>query len=172
MVADSMIDINSIDFLTDEAIMVSYSPATEDCEDTLPNTNVVIGKQMVTVVQLAYCNFLAAFTTAQARLKLYEYMEELQERLCYTDTGKTSFVNLQYYDICVSDSIIPVTRSGDKYEVPIGCYLGEMTDEIEKDHGAGAKMLEYISTGSKSYGIRGIKANGDPFCEVKSKGFR
>ena len=99
-------------------------------------------------------------------------MEGLQERLCYTDTGKTSSLKLEYYCICVSDSIIPVTRPGDVYEVPIGCYLGEMTDEIEKDQGVGSKLLEYISTGSKSYGIRGIKANGDPFCEVKSKGFR
>ena len=58
LVADSTIDINSIDFLTDEAIMVSYSPATEDCEDTLPNTNVVIGKQMVTVaVYILYLVF-------------------------------------------------------------------------------------------------------------------
>jgi len=31
---------------------------------------------------------IAAFVTAQARLKLYTYLEQLQERVLYFDTGK------------------------------------------------------------------------------------
>ncbi|MCP3664717.1 MAG: hypothetical protein GY696_19865 [Gammaproteobacteria bacterium] len=35
---------------------------------------------------------LAAYVTAHARLRLYTYLEKLQDRVLYFDTGKTSII--------------------------------------------------------------------------------
>ena len=100
---------------------------------------------------------IAAFTTGHARLKLHSYMKILDNRVLYTDT----------------DSIIYKTRpSSDVYMVPLGPYLGDMTDEITSKYGKNARILEYACTGAKSYGLTIDKGDGAlPICEVKSKGF-
>ena len=69
------------------------------------------------------------------------------------------------------DSIIYVSRPGDSYEVETGSFLGCWTDEIAKDHGAGAKIVEYLATAPKSYVFRVQKANGDISTHIKVKGF-
>lgn len=58
--------------------------------------------------------FIAAFTTAMARLKLYESLERVQQVL--------------YYD---TDSVIYRWKPGDP-EIPLGDYLGDMTNELEE----------------------------------------
>ncbi|XP_051800711.1 uncharacterized protein LOC127532721 isoform X1 [Acanthochromis polyacanthus] len=73
--------------------------------------------------------FLAAFTTAHARLKLYSYLEKLQERVLYTDT----------------DSLIYVVKKGETPLV-LGNYLGDLTDELEGD-----SIQEFVAAGPKSY---------------------
>ena len=100
---------------------------------------------------------IAAFTTGHARLKLYSYMKILDDRVLYTDT----------------DSIIYKTRpSSDVYMVPLGPYLGDMTDEITSKYGKNARIIVFACTGPKSYGIMIDKGDGTlPICEVKSKGF-
>ena len=75
------------------------------------------------------------------------------------------------YNRFVSDSIIYRTSPGDVYEVPIGPFLGDMTDEVEKDYGVGARITEYVSTGPKSYAYSVEKSDGEIACSVKSKGF-
>lgn len=72
-------------------VAVTYELQDEFVE-VLANTNAVI----------------AAYTTAQARLKLYSYIERLQERVLYMDT----------------DSLIYVDRPQDQYHPNIGNYLG------------------------------------------------
>ena len=67
---------------------------------------------------------IAAFTTAQARLKLFEYIQPLGSRTLY-------------YDI---DSIMYVSRPGEP-ELPLGSLLGDLTDELA-EHGTGT----YIKT--------------------------
>ena len=69
---DPTIDLTSVNKLTEEAIMAGFSASKEECEDTHINGNVVI----------------AAFTTAQARLELYSYLEKLGDRVIYMDTGE------------------------------------------------------------------------------------
>ena len=54
--------------------------------------------------------------------------------------------------------------------VPIGEYLGEMTDELA-EYGEEARLISYVSTGSKSYGISIRKGDGTIVDSVKSKGF-
>ncbi|XP_034080793.1 uncharacterized protein LOC117551842 isoform X1 [Gymnodraco acuticeps] len=73
--------------------------------------------------------FIAAFTTAYARLKLYSELEKLQRRVFYYDT----------------DSIIYVTRQGES-PLPMGVYLGDLTDEL-----GGDTIKEFVSAGPKSY---------------------
>ena len=76
---------------------------------------------------------IAAFTTANARLRLYESMEFLSRsgpgRLLYTDT----------------DSLIFVKRLGQD-NPPCGDYLGQLKDEYPSK-----KIVKYASAGPKSY---------------------
>ena len=60
-------NIKAVKAVNPEMMCVNYEK-TSDFLDTLPNVNVVIG----------------AFTTAIARLKLYQFMEPLQQRVMYT----------------------------------------------------------------------------------------
>lgn len=73
--------------------------------------------------------FVAAFTTAHARLRMYGYLERLQGRVLYTDT----------------DSLIYTVKEGET-ALPLGKYLGDLTDELDGD-----TIQEFISAGPKSY---------------------
>ena len=53
--------------------------------------------------------FLATFTTCWARLKLFEVLDQLGDRVLYYD----------------SDSVIYVSRPG-HYDPPLGDFLGEL----------------------------------------------
>ena len=75
---------------------------------------------------------IAAFTTAYARLKLYDVLDMLQERVLYCDT----------------DSVIFVSKPGDS-EQPLGHYLGELTDELNDDH-----IPTFVSGRPKNYAYR------------------
>ena len=76
--------------------------------------------------------FVAAFTTCWARLKLYESLHLLQQQVLYYDT----------------DSVIYKWSPG-LPRVPIGDYLGDMTDELEGD-----VIEEFVSGGAKNYSYR------------------
>ena len=41
-----------------------------------------------------------------------------------------------------------------------------------KEHGVGAKLIDYVSTGPKSYGLKVRRANGEIHTTVKSKGIQ
>ncbi|XP_036002595.1 uncharacterized protein LOC118565752 isoform X1 [Fundulus heteroclitus] len=73
--------------------------------------------------------FIAAFTTAHARLKLYTCLEQLQDRVLYIDT----------------DSLIYVVKPG-QTSLKLGNLLGDLTDELSGDF-----IQEYVSAGPKSY---------------------
>ena len=72
---------------------------------------------------------IAAFTTAYARLKLYDLLDLLQERVLYYDT----------------DSVVFVHEPG-KPEPPLGDYLGDLTDELDGDY-----ITTFVSGGPKNY---------------------
>nr|XP_055068853.1 uncharacterized protein LOC129450248 [Misgurnus anguillicaudatus] len=80
--------------------------------------------------------FLGAFTTAHARLELYDLMDRLNERVLYSDT----------------DSVIFTSKDGD-WDPPLGPYLGNLTDEIGDDDFA----VEFVSCGPKTYAYRTAK---------------
>ena len=89
---------------------------------------------------------LAAFVTCHARLKLYNELKKLNERVLYFDT----------------DSIIYISRPGE-YDPPLGDYLGEFTDELKKK--GASHITEFISAGPKNYAYQ--LDNGKTSCTVK-----
>ena len=88
--------------------------------------------------------FIACFTTALARLKLYAELEKLNEQVLYYDT----------------DSVIYSCKPGE-VKIPTGIFLGEMTDELEGD-----AITVFGSAGPKSYCYRTAKDK----TECKNKG--
>ena len=73
---------------------------------------------------------IAAFTTAYARLKLYNVLDLLQECVLYYDT----------------DSVIFILRPGES-EPSTGNYLGDLTNELKQ----GDYITTFISGGPKNY---------------------
>ena len=112
--------------LNDDMVQLEW----EYCEDFVPEdttTNI----------------FLATFTTAHARLRLYNVLDQLGERVIYYDT----------------DSVVYVSRLG-QFDPPLGDFLGQLTDEL-----GGHYITEFVSAGPKNYAYR--MSNGECCCKVK-----
>lgn len=87
---------------------------------------------------------VAAFTTCWARLELYRYLEKLQKNVLYFDT----------------DSIIYL--KDDRVEdIPTGNFLGDMTDELEKEFGVGSYITELVALGPKNYSYKVFSKDQD-----------
>ena len=86
---------------------------------------------------------LAAYTTANARLRLYGVMERLGRRGLYTDT----------------DSIIYVHKRGE-WNPDTGDFLGDLKDEYPHK-----ELIQYVGLGAKNYAIR--FADGTSECKVR-----
>ena len=131
LLSSDELEVSNARIVNDNMVEVQYKSAKEFGE---PNnrTNVVI----------------AAFTTAYARLKLYDLLDLLQERALYYDT----------------DSVIYVSEPG-KPDPPLGNYLGDLTDELNGDHitmfvSGGPKNYAYCTAGGKlETKVRGITLN-------------
>ena len=109
--------------VNDDAMEVHYRNM-KGFEDTNNKVNVVI----------------AAFTTAYARLKLYDLLDLLQERVLYYDT----------------DSVIYVHKP-DKPDPPLGNYLGDLTNELDDDD----YITSFASGGPKNYTYQTKKGKSD-----------
>ncbi|XP_057335107.1 uncharacterized protein LOC130673909 [Microplitis mediator] len=96
---------------------------------------------------------IAAFTTAQARLKLYSYLEYLDRQVLYYDT----------------DSVIYV--SDGSRDLPTGDFLGDLTDELE-GYGEGSYISSFVSGGPKVYAYIVQKPDGATAECCKLKGVR
>ena len=106
-------EVSDARLVNDETVEVHYKSKDEFAEQN-DKVNIVI----------------AAFTTAYARLKLYDLLDQLQERVIYYDT----------------DSVIYVHEPG-KPEPPLGDYLGDLTDELDP----GDYITTFVSGGPKNY---------------------
>ena len=121
-------EVTDARLVNDEMVEVYYRN-TEEFEEQNNKVNIVI----------------AAYTTAYARLKLYDLLDQLQERILYYDT----------------DSVVFVHEPG-KPEPTLGDYLGDLTDELDGDYittfiSGGPKNYAYLSNNGKSVTkIRGI----------------
>lgn len=134
LMTNPSLEINSFSELSQDALLVSYK-MREECTQMQPNVNVV----------------LAAYTTAQARMHLYAYLDKLQERCLYYDT----------------DSVI-YTCKDDENILPLGDHLGELTDELAA-FGENSFISEAVFTAEKSYAFI-VKVPGhedQTVCKVK-----
>lgn len=82
-----------------------------------------------------------------ARLKLYDVLERFGEKVLYFDTDSVIFKT------CKSDEL--------RY-LPIGNYLGELTNEITAEDG---HIVEFVSGGPKNYAYRTL--SGREECKVR-----
>ena len=76
---------------------------------------------------------IAAFVTAQARLKLYSELRKIGKDLVYCDT----------------DSVVYIKGN---YKPVIGDYLGMFTNEIDPKEGN--EIIEFVSAGPKNYSFK------------------
>ena len=120
-------EVSDARMVNDETIEVQYKEKEGFIEQN-DKTNIVI----------------AAFTTAYARLKLYELLDQLQERVLYYDT----------------DSVIYIHQPG-KPNPPLGDYLGDLTDELD----SGDYITTFISGGPKNYAY--ITNNGKTETKIR-----
>ncbi|MCW4344201.1 MAG: hypothetical protein N0E48_12745 [Candidatus Thiodiazotropha endolucinida] len=123
--------VTNVRFVSDEAVQMDWN-YKDDFVESSSRTNVVI----------------AAYTTAQARLKLFSYLKPLGRRVCYCDT----------------DSIIFTTSPG-LWEPQLGDYLGDLTDEEP-----GNTILKFVTGGPKNYAYTLLKPNKkgkNSICKVR-----
>ena len=109
---ESQYEVSNARLVNDGTVEMHYIN-TEEFEEPNNKVNIVI----------------AAYTTAYARLKLYDLLDQLQEQVLYYDT----------------DSVIYVHEPG-KPEPPLGDYLGDLTDELDGDY-----ITAFMSGGPKNY---------------------
>ena len=124
------LDVRHVSIMNDAMVEVHYQYQDEDIPMS-PNLNI----------------FVAAFTTCWARLRLYEALELLGERVLYYDT----------------DSVIYLEEVGQPSPV-LGDYLGDFTSELDPDD----YIEEVVSGGPKNYGYKTKQGK----VECKVRGFR
>ncbi|KAK6169713.1 hypothetical protein SNE40_020708 [Patella caerulea] len=114
----------------------------------LVNDNMVLMETLKKEEHVAPCPItnvvIAAFVTAQARLKLYSVLEKLGERVCYFDTDSVIY---QYH-----------TTS---WNPPEGSSLGQWKNELPED----VTIREFVSGGPKNYAYR--QSDGKTVCKVR-----
>lgn len=91
--------------------------------------------------------FLASFTTCWTRIKLYELFDIAQTHVLYVDTDS----------VILSDFDKQITK-----RLPIGNYLGQLTNEISSEDG---NITTFVSSGPKSYAYRTL--SGNETCKVR-----
>ena len=129
LVSETLFDIHTVGICSEDSLEVLYSNLKENQPD---NGRVNI--------------FVAVFTTCWARLKLYNYLEQLQDQVLYFDT----------------DSVIFSWKPG-QTDIPLGDFLGDMTNELND----GYDIVDFTSAGPKN---NGYKTKSSKVC-CKVQGF-
>ena len=88
----------------------------------------------------------ASFTTAHARMVLYDYLDILGDRVLYHDTDSVIFRSF---------------RNRPSLDPPLGNFLGDLTDELEPDQ----YIDKFVSSGPKSYAY--VLNDGVEACKVR-----
>lgn len=124
-------EVTTVNYVSDAMVEMRWK-YKHDFVETNEKTNVVI----------------AAYTTAQARLKLYSYLEKLGSRALYADT----------------DSVIFSSQKGD-WKPALGDYLGDLTNEVPQN-----RILTFVTGGPKNYAYRtwhSDKLGNNTVCKIR-----
>jgi len=124
---NDLYEIHDIQFLNEFKAQVFYSEK-EELHLGGEDSNVVLG----------------AFVTCYGRMKLYEELFKIGDRILYFDT----------------DSIIFISTPN-CYEPELADYLGKFTNEIKENN----FIMEFVSAGPKNYGYK--LNNGKTSCKIK-----
>lgn len=128
------IEVNHVLPINEDVVVVGWE-YKEEAADSLPIVNVAI----------------AAYTTTQARIKLYGYLDQLGDKVLYYDT----------------DSVIYVSDGTN--DPPTGECVGDMTDELE-GYGVASYIQTFVSGGPKHYAYRVYSTTEKTFktvCKVR-----
>ena len=128
LIQDESLVIEDVRIFNEDVMEVSVMKKEKDACEGAGKTNI----------------FIACFTTALLRLKLYAELETLGEQVLYYDT----------------DSVIYRWKQGEPF-IPTGSFLGEMTDEL-----GGDPIMEFGSAGPKLYCYQTMSGKS----ECKNKG--
>ena len=112
MMTDDTVEVTDLMYANLEHVVIRWR-IKEEFLDSPPNKNVV----------------LAAYATAQVRLKLYTLLEGLQERVLYFDT----------------DSVVYM-QDETRWNPELDDYLGELKDKTK-----GVPITHFILGGAKNY---------------------
>jgi hypothetical protein len=124
-------EVRNVRFIKDEAVQLDWAYKSDFIEASC-RTNVVV----------------AAYTTAQARLKLYSYLQPLRDRVLYCDTDSVVF-----------------TSAKDEWDPPLGDFLGDLTDEVPNN-----QISKFVTGGPKNNAFclaRPNKKGQSPICKVR-----
>ena len=128
LIQDESLVIKDVRIFNEDVMEVSVMKKEKDACEGARKTNI----------------FIACFTAALTRLKLYAELEKLGEQVPYYDT----------------DSVIYRWKQGQPF-IPARIFLGEMTDKL-----GGDPVMEFGSAGPKSYCYQTMSGKS----ECKNKG--
>ncbi len=131
MLNDQSMEVTGIRIITPGTILVSHKARSTENVPMSKDTNI----------------FIAVITTAWARMRIFEELDKLGERIIYCDT----------------DSVVYERSDVPAKNLETGPFLGQMTDELDE----GDSISEFCSGGPKNYAYR--TKNGKAV--VKVKGF-
>jgi G:T-mismatch repair DNA endonuclease (very short patch repair protein) len=126
LLCDPNYEVTSLSFFGENVVVANYDVLSEAITPD-PTINVIV----------------AAYVTTGARLKLYECLERLGNRVYYFDT----------------DSLIYLVRPGDE-KLPLGNNLGDLTDELS-GFGANCYISKFLCGGPKNYGAEVVNGDGE-----------
>jgi hypothetical protein len=131
MLNDDSVEVQGLRVVSDTMVQVIHKAKTVDFLEMSKDTNI----------------YIAIATTAYARIRLYQELDQLKERALYCDT----------------DSVVYRRSPDNTKNLRIGNFLGDMTDELDQnDH-----IVEFVTGGPKNYAYR----THDGKVVVKVKGF-
>lgn len=129
---DPSLEITAVQVIDENLVQVTYRKAMEELVPIPTDTNI----------------YIAVTTTAWARIRLYEDLDRLQERVVYCDTDSVIYMA----------AVSPLEQN-----LVTGSLLGQMGNELDEDD----FIEDFVSGGPKNYGYRTKKGKT---C-VKVKGF-
>ncbi|CAC5382005.1 unnamed protein product [Mytilus coruscus] len=131
-------------FTLEHKTKIVFNEKYKDISTMILDENIVLTeykeKEEYSKPNLSVNVYIALFTTAHARLKLYELLDILQERVLYMDTNSCIY-NDDGSEACK------------KIESMMGNKLGDLTDEIVSKHNAN-HIKQFISAGPKDYSMK------------------